>query len=184
MPVHFLCFLFRWKGVKVSGYLLKQNKIYVKKTWQSYLYIFLQYLLKCSKNNLFNIYNLSFLRSANIGKVRVKVAPKTNYFSYILSSFTNRIAVFNNFFSLTYSQPRGKQTRAHDLSKYFLNNQLLSVFMQNTLNELLKWMNYSLLGKTRAQFCAAVCWKCVCKVGLDWNALFRVDKIVEKKKSN
>ena len=46
----------------------------------------------------FNIYNLPFLRSPNIGKIRVKVGPKTNYFSYILSSCTNRIAVFNNFF--------------------------------------------------------------------------------------
>ena len=110
----------------------------LKKHGSPIYYIFLQYLLKCTKNNLFNIYSLSFLRSANIGKVRVKVGSKTNYFSYILSSFTNRIAVFNNFFSLTYNQAREKQTRAHDLSKYFLNNLLLSVFMQNTLNELLK----------------------------------------------
>ena len=45
----------------------------------------------------FNIYNLPFLRSPNIGKIRFKVGQKTNYFSYILSSRTNRIAVLNNF---------------------------------------------------------------------------------------
>ena len=46
----------------------------------------------------FNIYNLPFLRSPNIEKIRVKAGPKTDYFSYILSSCTNRIAVFNVFF--------------------------------------------------------------------------------------
>ena len=45
----------------------------------------------------FNIYNLPFLRSPNIGKIKVKVGPKTNYFSYILSSRASRIAVFNYF---------------------------------------------------------------------------------------
>ena len=89
---------------------------------------------------IFNIYNLPFLRSPNNGKVRVKVGPKTNYFSYILSSCTNRIAVFNDFFSLICSQPKGKQKRARDffLSKYFLNNLLSTVFMQNILLKLVE----------------------------------------------
>ena len=39
---------------------------------------------------LFNIYNLPFLRSPNIGKIKVKVRPKTNYFSYFMSFCTNR----------------------------------------------------------------------------------------------
>ena len=118
----------------------------------------------------FNIYNLPFLRSPNIGKIKVKVGPKTNYFSYFMSSCTDRIVVFNNFFSLIFSQPRDKQNRARDflLFKYFLNNLLLTVFMQNTLSKLVELlqekMNNSLEGKTRAQSCAAVCWKCVCKV--------------------
>ena len=111
-----------------------------------------------------NIYNLPFLSSPNIGKFGVKVGPKTSYFSSFMSSCTNRIAVFNNFFSLICSQPRDKQNHARDflLSKYFLKNLLLTVFMQNTLSklvELLQWilLNNSLLGKTRARFCAAVC---------------------------
>ena len=110
-----------------------------------------------------NIYNLPFLHSPNIGKIRVKVGPKTDYFFYILSSCTNRIAVFNDFFSLICSQPRDKQSRARDfpLSKYFLNNLLLTVFIQNTLSKLVELlqqkMNNSLLGKTRTRFCAAVC---------------------------
>ena len=62
----------------------------------TYFYIFLNVL----RPTFFNIYNLPFLRSPNIGKIRAKVGSKTNYFSYILSSSTNRIAVFNNFFSL------------------------------------------------------------------------------------
>ena len=81
-----------------------------------------------------------------------------------MSSCTNRIEVFNNFFSLICSQPRDKQNRARDflLFKYFLNNLLLTVFVQNTLSklvvELLQYkMNDSLLEKTQARFCAAAC---------------------------
>ena len=121
---------------------------------------------------LFPIYiqNLPFLCSPNIGKITVKVGSKTDYFSYILSSCNNRIAIFNDFFSLICSQPIDKQNRACNflLSKYFLNNLLLTAFMQNMLSKLIKLlhlkMNNSLLGKTQAQFCAAVCQKCVCKV--------------------
>ena len=104
------------------------------------LYTFFYISLNVLTPTFFNIFNLSFLRSPNIGKIRVKVVPKTNYFSYILSSCTNQIAVFNNFFSLICNQPRDKQNRAHDflLSKYFLNNLLLIVFMQNTLSKLVE----------------------------------------------
>ena len=88
----------------------------------------------------FNIYNLPFLRSPNIEKIRVKAGPKTDYFSYILSSCTNRIAVSNSFFSLICSQPRDKQIRGRDFlfTKYFLNNLPLTVFMQNTLSKLIE----------------------------------------------
>ena len=94
--------------------------------------------LNVLRPTFFNIYNSPFLRSPNIGKITVKVGPKTNHFSYILSSSTNRIAVFNNFFSLICSQSRDKQNRVRDfvLSKCFLNNLLLTVFMQNTLSEI------------------------------------------------
>ena len=85
--------------------------------------------LNVLRPNFFNICNLTFLHCPNIGKIRVKVGPKTNYFSYFMSSCTNRIAVFNNFFSLICSQPRDKQNRARDFFPfgYFLNNQLLTV---------------------------------------------------------
>ena len=78
--------------------------------------------------------------SPNIRKIRVRVGPKTNYFSYFMSFCTDRIVVFNNCFSLIFSQPRDKQNRAHDflLFKYFLNNLLLTVFMQNTLSKLVE----------------------------------------------
>ena len=78
-----------------------------------------------------------------------------------MSSCTNRFAISNNFFSLICRQPRDKQNRPRDflLFKHFLNNLLLTVFMQNTLSklvELLQLKTYSLLGKTRAPFCASV----------------------------
>ena len=123
------------------------------------------YFYKISLNVLrptfFNIYIWPFLRPPNIGKIMVKVGPKTNYF---MSSCINRIELFNNFFSLICSQPRDKQNRAGDflLFKYFLNNLLLTVFMQNTLSKLVELLQQkmnddSLLEKTWARFCAAVC---------------------------
>ena len=126
--------------IKVSAYPFKHNKNMLKNTAVlSYTY-FHNISLNLLRPTFFNIYNLPFLRSANIGKIRVKVGPKTSYFSYFMSSCTNRIAVFNNFFSLICSQPRDKQNRARDflLFKYFLNNLLLTVFMQNTLSKLVE----------------------------------------------
>ena len=121
-------------------YSFKQNKNMLKNmTLLSYTY-FDNISLNELRLTSFNIYNLPFLRSPNIGKIRVKVGPKTNYFSYFMSSCTNRIAVFNNFFSLICSQPRDKQNRARKflLSKYFLNNLFLTVFMQDTLSKLVE----------------------------------------------
>ena len=96
--------------------------------------------LNVLRPTFFNICNLPFSHFPNIRKIRVKVRPKTNYFTYFMSSCTDRIVVFNNFFSLIFSQPRDKQNCARDflLFKYFLNNLLLTVFMQNTLSKLVE----------------------------------------------
>ena len=69
-----------------------------------------------------------------------KLDQNLTTFSYFMSSCTNRIKVFNNFFSLICSQPRDKQNCARDFFpfKYFLNDQLLTVFMQNTLSKLVE----------------------------------------------
>ena len=120
-------------------------------------------ILNVLRSTLFNINHLPFLRSPNIGKVRVKIGPKTNYYSYILNSCINRVAVFNNFFWLIYSQPREKQNHACDflLSKYFSNNLPLTVFVQNTLSKFVEVLqnkfNNSSLRKTQAWFWAAIC---------------------------
>ena len=104
---------------------------------------------------------MPFLRSLNICKIRVKVGPKTNYFSYFMSSCTNRIAVFSNSFSLIYSQPRNKQNRALDFFSFwiFLNNQFLNCFYGKyafkTRQIIAIKMNNSLSDKTRGRFCAA-----------------------------
>ena len=55
--------------------------------------------LNVLRPNFFNIFNLPISNFPNIKKIRVKVGPKTNYFSYFMSSCTNRIVVFNYFFS-------------------------------------------------------------------------------------
>ena len=96
--------------------------------------------LNVLRPTFFDICNLPFSHFPNIRKIRVKVRPKTNYFTYFMSSCTDRIVVFNNFFSLIFSQPRDKQNCARDflLFKYFLNNLLLTVFMQNTLSKLVE----------------------------------------------
>ena len=54
--------------------------------------------LNVLRSTFLNIHNLHFLRSPNIGKIRVTVEPKTDYFSHILSSCTKGIAVLNRFF--------------------------------------------------------------------------------------
>ena len=140
--------MFQWQqlqageiyALKASEYPFKQNKNVLKNMTVLLYTYFYNISLNVLRPTFFNIYNLPFLRSPNIGKIRVKVGPKTNYFSYFMSSCTNRIAVFNNFFSLICSQPRDKQNRARDflLFKYFLNNLLLTVSMQNTLSKLVK----------------------------------------------
>ena len=125
---------------KVSEYPFKQNKNMLKnKTVLLYTY-FYNISLNVLRPTFVNIYNLPFLHSRNIDKMGVKVGPKTSYFSSFMSPCTNTIAVFVNFFSLIYSQPRNKQNCARNflLFKYFFNNLLLAVFMQNTLSKLVE----------------------------------------------
>ena len=94
--------------LKVSEYPFKQNKNMSKNMAVPLYTYFYNISLNTLRLTFFSIYNLPFLRSPNIGKVRVKVGPKTNYFSYILRSGTNRIVVLNNFFSLICSPPRDR----------------------------------------------------------------------------
>ena len=81
----------------VSEYPFKQNKNMFKYMIVLLSTYFHNISLNVLRSTFFSIYNLPFLRSPNIGEIRVKVGPKTNYFFYIQSSCTNRIAVFNNF---------------------------------------------------------------------------------------
>ena len=103
---------------------------------------FYNILLNVLRPTFFNISNLPFSHFTDIRKIRVKVGSKTNCFSYFMRFCTDRIVVFNNFSSLIFSQPRDKQNCARDflLFKYFLSNLLLTVFMQNTLSKLVKFM--------------------------------------------
>ena len=146
---------------KVSEHPFKQNRSMLK-IWLCYNYFF-NISLNAIRPTFFNICNLPFLRSLNICKIRVKVGPKTNYFSYFMSSCTNRIAVFSNSFSLIYSQPRNKQNRALDFFSFwiFLNNQFLNCFYGKyafkTRQIIAIKMNNSLSDKTRGRFCAAFC---------------------------
>ena len=132
------------KFIKVSEYPFKENRNTLKNIQELLYTHFYSICLNVLRPNFFNILNLPISHFPNIRKIRVKVGPKTNYFSYLMSSCTDRIVVFNNFFSLIFSQPRDKQNRARDflLFKYFLNNLLLTAFMQTTLSnlvELLQW---------------------------------------------
>ena len=77
------------------------------------------------------------------GKFGSKLGQKLTTFptatEFLTSSCTDRIVVFN-IFSLIFSHPRDKQNSACDflLFKYFLNNLLLTVYMQNTLSKLVE----------------------------------------------
>ena len=126
--------------IKFSEYPFKQNRSMLKNmTVLLYTYSF-NISLNAQRPTFFGICNLPFLRSPNIGKIRVKVGPKTNYFSYFMSSCTNSIAVFSIFFSLICSRLKDKQNRAREFFRfeYFLNNQLLIVFMETTLSKLVE----------------------------------------------
>ena len=122
------------KFIKVSEYPFKENRNTLKNIQELLYTHFYSISLNVLRPNFFNILNLPISHFPNIRKIRVKVGPKTNYFSYFMSSCTDRIVVFNNFFSLIFSQASVKQNRARDflLFKYFLNNLLLTAFMQNT----------------------------------------------------
>ena len=84
--------------LKVSEYPFKQNKNILKDMTVLLKTYFYNISWNVLRPTFFSIYNLPFLRSPSIGKIRVKVGPKTNYFSYILNSCTNRIAVSVIFF--------------------------------------------------------------------------------------
>ena len=122
-------------SIKVPVYPFKENKNTLK-IMQVLLYThFYNISLNVLRPNFLNIFNLPISHFQNIRKIRVK-----NYFSYFMSSCIDRIAVFSNFFSRIFSQPRDKQNRARDflLFKCFLNNLLLTVFMQNKLSKLVE----------------------------------------------
>ena len=127
-------------SVKVAEYPFKQNKNTLKNIKVLLYTHFYNTSFNILRPTFFNITNLPFSHFPNIKKIRVKVGPKTNYFSYFMSSCTDRIVVFYSFFSLIFSQPRDKQGRALDflLFKYFWNNLLLTVFMQNTPSKLVE----------------------------------------------
>ena len=121
--------------IKISKYPLKEKRNTLKNI-QVLLYThFYNISLNLLRQNFFNIRNLPISNFPNIKKIRVKIGPKTNYFSYFMSSCTNRIVVFNNFFSLIFSQQRVKQNYVRD---FLLFNLLLTVFMQNTLSQLVE----------------------------------------------
>ena len=123
-------------ALKVSEYPFRQNK----NTLKNIKVLLHTHFYNVLRPTFFNICNLLFWRFPNIKKIKVKIGPKTNYFSYIMSSYTDRIAVFNTFFLLIFSQRRDQKNMACDflIFKYFLNNLLLTIFMQNTLSKFVK----------------------------------------------
>ena len=66
--------------IKVSEYPFKQNKNVLKNMTVLLNTYFYNISLNVLRPTFFNICNLPFLRSPNIGKIKVKVGPKTNYF--------------------------------------------------------------------------------------------------------
>ena len=139
-----------WQAFKVSEYPFSQNKIILRNKTVLLFTYFLNISFNALRLTFVSIYYLPFWRSPNIGKIGVKVGPNTSYFSFFMSSCTSTIAVFNNFFSLICSQLRDKQNWTRDflLFKYFLNNPLLTVFMQSTLSKarriiaIKKWISH------------------------------------------
>ena len=130
---------FKKHKFKVPEYPFKENENTLKNI-QVLLYIhFYNMSLNVLRSNFLDICNLPISHFPKYQENQSQSWAK-NYFSYFMCSCTDRIVVFNNFFSLIFSQPRDKQNRARDvlLFKYFLNNLLLTVFMENTLQKLVE----------------------------------------------
>ena len=153
--------------LKVSEYPLKQKKNMLKNMavlWCTNFYNISLNVLS-QPFSVFGIYHFYALQiSVKLGsKLDLKLAT----FPIFLAPAPTKLQFSMIFFSLIFSQPRDRQNSARDflLSKYFLNNLLLTVFMQNTLSklvELLQWkINSSLLGKTRARSVRNVCAKLI-----------------------
>ena len=88
------------ENIKVSEYPLKENKNTLKNI-QVLLYTnFYNISLTVLWPNFLNICNLPISHFPNIRKIRIKVGPNTNYFSYIMSSCTDSIVVFKKIFHL------------------------------------------------------------------------------------
>ena len=93
---------------KVSEYPFKENKSTFKNTQVLLCTHFYNISLYVLRPNFLDICSL------NIRRIRVKAGRKTNYFSYFMSTCTDSIVVFIDFFSLIFNQPRNKQNRACD----------------------------------------------------------------------
>ena len=121
---------------KVLQHSFEQNRSILKNMTVLLYAYFYNISLNVLRSFFFNIYNLPHLHSPNICKIKVKVGRKANYFFYFMGLWTNRITVFNSFFSLICIEPRGKQSRDLDFFHFKLNNRLLTFFMQNRLSKL------------------------------------------------
>ena len=75
-----LSFLNLGSHLKVSEYPFKQNKNMLKNMIVLLYTNFYNISLNVIRPTFSNIYNLPFLRSPNIGKIRVKVGPKLTTF--------------------------------------------------------------------------------------------------------
>ena len=104
---------------KVSEHSFKQNRSMLKNMTVLLYAYFYNIFLNILRSFFFNIYNLPHLHSPNICKIKVKVGRKANCFFYFMGLWTNRIAVFNSFFSLICIEPRDKQNCDLD---FFISN--------------------------------------------------------------
>ena len=147
----------------VSEYPFKQNKNMLKSMTVLSYTIFYNISLNVLRPTFFNIYNLSFLFSPNIGKIRIKVRPKTDNFPIFWAPAPTELLFSMIFFHWHVANQETNKTvpAIYFFPQYFLNNLLLTVFMQNTLSKLIEplqsKMNNSLLRKTQARFCQAIC---------------------------
>ena len=148
--------------IKVSEYPFKQNKNMLKNmAVLLYKYFYnISYFYMLLRSIFFNIYKFPFLRSPNIGKIRVKLGQKLSAFPTFWAPAP--IAVFNNCFHWYVANEETNKTvpAISFFPNILLNNLLLTVYMQNTLSKLVELlqqkMNNSLLGKMQAPFCATV----------------------------
>ena len=137
MPVHFLCFLFRWKGVKVSEYLLSKIKFMLKKHGSPIYTYFYNIFLNVVRIT-FSIYIIYLFYALQISeKLGSKLRQKLTTFPIFGAPLPTEL----QFSIIFFHWHTANQETNKPVPTIFLNIFWIINFYQFSCK--IRWMNYS-----------------------------------------